>query len=96
MKDGLFEASDCNASDFLGEMDSDGLPAEVHCISLNKANTLLAQTKEQWLAELLRDAPVVYGIGGVWCIELAGVDTHSARLVDIKEIKGGDASERAG
>ncbi len=69
--------------------------------SADIANALLAQAKEQWLAELLRDAPVVYGFyqdDGQFNIRSyasPSCDTHVARLVDIKEIKGGDDPEKA-
>ena len=60
------------------------------------ANARLAEMKKAWLAELLEGAPLVYGTVefGWWDAEPQDkhkdahhVDTHTARLVDIREIK---------
>lgn len=72
-----------------------GMTIAEYCVE--NANALLPQLKAQWLAELLRDAPVVegrsvernQGVEGMWMWStnqgLADC-THTARLVDVKEI----------
>jgi len=53
---------------------------------------ILEEAKKQWMKELLAEAPVVYAdkrhaeIQNVWVPSKPG-NTHTARLVDIKEIK---------
>lgn len=86
MKDGKFEASDLYRD--TGDLKcADGLIVE-------HFNALLPQLHEQWLAELLWDAPVVYGYQLHhrrvadkpplnWDLRAHVLDTHSARLVDI-------------
>lgn len=71
-----------------------GVPQQIAKI----ANALLPELKKQWLEELLADAPTVYGGerldgSGNLRFEQDQGDfpwdvTHTAKLVDIKEIEG--------
>lgn len=58
-----------------------------------KANALLPALKKAWLAELLKDAPRVYSVLRVqhlvqhcWTEHKCSADTHTALLVELKEI----------
>lgn len=56
------------------------------------ANSRLAELKKEWLEELLRDAPVVYGGHqegfSMFNLSKGPFDTHTARIVCIEEIGG--------
>lgn len=67
------------------------------------ANALLPEIKKAWLAELVKDAPKVYGISPrpyEWTYyqvssELPSGSTHTARLVEIGEIAAIALGEKA-
>lgn len=85
MRDGLYEASD-----FCGDIPPTLSPEEIATL----ANQRLSQLREQWLAELLRDAPGVsftyWSNGAIGRLATKHLEehTHTARLINIREIKG--------
>lgn len=88
MKDGKFESSDFSEV-------WRPLKAMTAVETMHTANALLPALKEQWREEMLKDASFVYTTIG-WQKSLCGpwftigrrrYDTHTAKLVDIKEIE---------
>lgn len=75
--------------DFFEIDDSNGRLHVALCAT-EAANALLPEFKKQWLEELLRDAPTVYGIASdprwEWSYVQTEHETHTAKLVDIREI----------
>lgn len=77
------------AEDFKDAISEILLPSHIASI----ANSLLPALKKAWMEELMQGAPTVYGhrvsweVGSwVWDHAKMPQDTHTARLVDIREI----------